>query len=1118
MKALWDAGALLPELCRSLLQVGIGLTLQSTLLLGLGLLAGRALRRRGPALTSLIYQVSLAGTVLGALLSLGLGRHFPPLWSVSLPSAVGRPASSASWQAGPSVAPRGVAPFGETAVLDPFAASSEAPILGAASGNGPAAMLPAGNNGAAGSVASAMDRRGHSPRSAVRAGGGGIAWLYVTAVGVWSTGTLLLLFWLLLCQLHLNRLRRNSVPVGEGAGAALLADLCQSLRLHAPRLLASPQVQSPFLTGLWQPAILLPADYEQQFDGPTLRAILAHELVHLSRGDCAWNLLARLACAFGWVQPLLWALSRRLVQTSEEVCDQEVVHREGNPRAYAHCLFTLSEQLRSSRAERALGVGVMPFRSSLGQRIQHILDSSRERPLAPSSRLRALVALGAAPVVILGLFLVSAVAAPPDASAPRNAVEGTEEPQRPVLENIRGLEKPVTYTETKIPLGELVQKVAAETGVRLVAMPEVADEPVAVVVKDLPARELLQQVADLLDYRWSRRGKAGEWRYEIWQDLASKQREEALRAQAWGDVEKRFQEEVRRQVEAPALSPAEIERRLDEEEERLQKMAQFTSGEQRDAFLNSPQERERSRRIQDALRQSSPISQALTRFVGRLTPRQWAVLRQGEPLRFSTDPQPGELPLPEDLAQTLRTSQPTEYPPGRRIYPNHPEIDEEIRQRETRTQEQWASATGYRVGIQLGPVPNQYRTWGPSLHLSVGAEPLRSGAPPEAAGLRHFEMPHHGIGVGIGPAVVQQWAEENTPERAAALAKDPLLGSRKLFKPTVKPRPTPDWGPNAIRIWRLSELLPEVARTYGVNLIADAYWTAPAISVPQLSTGVPTSLYKLLDRMAGPRYRWQRHGPLLRLRSRNWFFDRPREIPLRLVRRWKALVEQHGALPLEEYLQSVVALSDNQLESLGLLREAAAFPEELSGLGGAYRARHALRLYASLTAAQRQALWQGNALPVAQMLPAQQALYRDAVRELTRHQSAAPDLRQWASASLVLRGVPFVRIQERRGAGASERMELVTLSAGGRAAVVPSSSARGQVLELPPAEAAAAARDVAASAGSAALPAPASGSGRPTAGAAPGPETRSPCLNLLFRWEYAPTARSFSMVMIAAPS
>src|SRR5438128_347025 len=81
----------------------------------------------------------------------------------------------------------------------------------------------------------------------------------------------------------------------------------------------------------------------------------------------------------------------------------------------------------------------------------------------------------------------------------------TPKPPRSVLEAVKELDKPVTYTETKIPLGELIQKVATDTGVSLTAARDVADEPVTVIVKQFYARELLVQLADLLDYRWSRR-------------------------------------------------------------------------------------------------------------------------------------------------------------------------------------------------------------------------------------------------------------------------------------------------------------------------------------------------------------------------------------------------------------------------------------------------------------------------------------------------------------------------------------------------------------------------------------------------------------------------------------
>src|SRR5437879_4125982 len=77
----------LPDLCRNLLQVGIGLAFQSTLLLSVGLLAGRSLRRHGPAVSAFVYQAAVVALIVGALLAVPIGGHLGPLWCVSLPSA-----------------------------------------------------------------------------------------------------------------------------------------------------------------------------------------------------------------------------------------------------------------------------------------------------------------------------------------------------------------------------------------------------------------------------------------------------------------------------------------------------------------------------------------------------------------------------------------------------------------------------------------------------------------------------------------------------------------------------------------------------------------------------------------------------------------------------------------------------------------------------------------------------------------------------------------------------------------------------------------------------------------------------------------------------------------------
>ena len=104
-------------------------------------------------------------------------------------------------------------------------------------------------------------------------------------------------------------------------------------------MLCSPYVPSPCLAGIRRPAVLLPEENQQL----SLREVLIHELAHLRRHDCHWNLLRRAATALFWFQPLLWKLSSRLEATAEEVCDDFVVQYGANRQEYAHRLVDIAE-------------------------------------------------------------------------------------------------------------------------------------------------------------------------------------------------------------------------------------------------------------------------------------------------------------------------------------------------------------------------------------------------------------------------------------------------------------------------------------------------------------------------------------------------------------------------------------------------------------------------------------------------------------------------------------------------------------------------------------------------------------------------------------------------------
>jgi hypothetical protein len=614
------------------------------------------------------------------------------------------------------------------------------------------------------------------------------------------------------------------------------------------------------------------------------------------------------------------------------------------------------------------------------------------------------------PPLAAGLLLSLLLALPSFAAAPTPR-------HRSALEDVKGLEKPVTYTETKIPLGELVQKIAADTGAPLTAAPEVADEPVAVVVKDLPARELLEQLADLLDYQWARQGKPGALRCEIRQDLASRQREEALRQALSAAVEKCFQEQVRRCVEVASLSPEQTQALLDDDERRQMERAKL-SPEQLKALASSPQEEERARRVEAARAVSAPIPRIIARLLGRLTPPEWATLRTSASLTFSTDSQPGELPLPAEIARDLRAARPTWYPPGVRFtVPPDPQEEERVRQWEKDTGAQWAAADRYGIIVRMDMSRFQTSGW-----LALDAEPLAiSGG---ASSPARLPVESGRLMVRAWPMIVQLPTAEDAPEHRAELAQDPVLSARRRFQVTAKPLPSPVGAP-VIRRWSLRELLPDLSRTYGVSFIGDAYSISAMATVQTYPSfpSEPTPLYQLLDRLAGITDRWDRRGQLVRLRSRTWFLDRPREIPLRLIRRWKALYDQYGSLPFEEEVRIVTDLTGAQLESLGAIGWQTGLGMDAPSSHELYRARHALRLYGSLSPGQQQVLWRGGSVAVRQMSAAQRRLFLAALEEAKRGLVLPLDLEGWAGGSLSLVAQRRIRVVERHGSSASIDME-----------------------------------------------------------------------------------------------
>jgi len=407
------------ETARGSATLAVNVLVQSSLIIAVGLLAARLLRRHGAAVQATVLRVTLVAVMACPLASWALAAAGVSGFGIELPrastlavarqteveavlpmvaSVVVGEVPSDSISDDPNVTlveaahPRGSGmPFPNSHTL--MAAESAQHPEPAAADLATDAEPPTKTS--ISQSASATDRARHNSQ---------VAWAYGVVGSTWLCGAILLVTRILLASVVVLRGR-----VRAAAADATIASLCESLAhaigIRTPPIRVSRHIQSPCLVGVFRPAILLPATMN-----PVNRDVLVHELAHLRRQDCRWQLLSRLMSAALWFQPLSWWLSRRLEQTADDVADDFVVQFGSDRADYARRLVDIAERYQPEWSAACVGAGIASFKSSLAKRVLRILDTSR----SPSTRtglaaLVAIIVLGAACTLVVGLLGTGAV-------------------------------------------------------------------------------------------------------------------------------------------------------------------------------------------------------------------------------------------------------------------------------------------------------------------------------------------------------------------------------------------------------------------------------------------------------------------------------------------------------------------------------------------------------------------------------------------------------------------------------------------------------------------------------------------------------------------------------------
>jgi beta-lactamase regulating signal transducer with metallopeptidase domain/uncharacterized GH25 family protein/thiol-disulfide isomerase/thioredoxin len=209
---------------------------------------------------------------------------------------------------------------------------------------------------------------------------------------LWIGGTAIVLLRLGQQILVTGRLVLQSRDITDRQWIELSDFVARKLGLRSGvTLRSSEDTLSPMVAGVVKQTVLLPRD-AGKWSSERRQLVLLHELSHVARGDVQTQLLAALACAVFWFNPLAWWGASQMKRLREIACDDAVVTHTTVPADYAETLLAVAREYRSRQLVSAVA---MARTSRVEDRITAILDAARSRGVLTrrTARLLAFVTL-----------------------------------------------------------------------------------------------------------------------------------------------------------------------------------------------------------------------------------------------------------------------------------------------------------------------------------------------------------------------------------------------------------------------------------------------------------------------------------------------------------------------------------------------------------------------------------------------------------------------------------------------------------------------------------------------------------------------------------------------------
>ncbi len=337
--------------------------LKATLLLAGAGIVSLLLRRRSAAARHLVWTLALISALVLPALSLALPRWHVPLLTIASPeSAVA---------AGPDASRSLPAEAGSYEDVEKAEAGIDGRVGPGRAGIDQLAGVGDARSGDQTGISEARSPGQSAPRPSMSA----VLFL------IWGFGAALVLGRLVLGLAAVGWMSRRTARTTDAPWLPLARELAAGLGV-SPRIafLRSGRASMPMAWGLFRPAVVMPDDADA-WPVDRLRIVLLHELAHVKRRDCLTHVLAQVACALYWFNPLAWVAARHARTERERACDDLVLTAGTHGADYADQLLDIARVMRAGRFPGVMAGAslAMAHRSQLEGRLMAILDPTVPR-------------------------------------------------------------------------------------------------------------------------------------------------------------------------------------------------------------------------------------------------------------------------------------------------------------------------------------------------------------------------------------------------------------------------------------------------------------------------------------------------------------------------------------------------------------------------------------------------------------------------------------------------------------------------------------------------------------------------------------------------------------------